>query len=173
MTFRSLRIASTLLCTLPLIWTACGGSDTPESTAPDTATPAAVAPAPSAATAAPEFTDTEWKLVAFERADGNAVSPDPTAVPTIRFNSRVSQDGATRMVGFGGCNPFFGDYTSDDDRSLSMPAPLGMTQVACPDPISSLETAVMKSLAGATSYSLDNGELTIHSTNGSLRFGGG
>jgi hypothetical protein len=31
----------------------------------------------------------------------------------------------------------------------------------------------MKSLAGATSYSLDNGELTIHSTNGSLRFGGG
>ena len=47
MTIRSLRIAVTLLCTLPLILSACGGGDTPEDTAADTAQdqPAAAADA--------------------------------------------------------------------------------------------------------------------------------
>jgi len=186
MTIRSLRIAATLLCTLPLVWTACGGSDTPEDTKPApsaAATPSAAEPTPPAAQAAPaeapaavatpEFAGTEWVLVAIEPDGGDAVTPDTTAVPMLQFNDTAGPDGVMRLTGFGGCNPFIGDYTAGDDGSLSFGEPLGMTQATCPDPIQSVESSLMKTLAGASSYSLEGGELTIRGENGSARFGGG
>jgi heat shock protein HslJ len=194
MTIRSLRTASMLLCVLPLIWTACGGSDAPEGTPKTTPeiTPqpggsadaarsgGAPAPAPTptpetAFRAAPAFTDTEWRLVALEPNDGDAITPNTVAgaVPSLQFNAKPSPDGMLRVVGFGGCNKFIGDYTAGDDGSLSLPAPLVMTQAACADPIQKLETALMKSLAGASDYSLEDDELTIRSEEGSLRFSGG
>lgn len=178
MTLRSLRIATTLLCTLPLIWTACGGSDDPEKAGPVTATPAAEEPpatdaaTPSAA-AAPAFADTEWQLVALESAEGAAMTPDPEAVPTLQFNAQPGPNGVLRVIGFSGCNRFFGDYSAGDDGRLSLPEMLGMTRMACPEPAQSLQAALMKALAGATGYTLAGGELIIQGTNGSLRLRGG
>ncbi len=182
MTIRSLRTASMLLCALPLTWTACGGSDAPETT-PE-ATPE-IAPQPGgsadtarsggapAAAAAPAFSDTEWRLLALEPSDGDPIEPAPSAVPTIQFNSTAGADGVLRTAGFAGCNFFISDYTPGDGGSLTLPAPVSMTQMACDESIMKLETAVMKALAGATGYSLDGGELTIRGSYGSLRFGGG
>ena len=173
MTTRSLRIASTLLCALPLIWTACGGSDTPEEAPPaassSKAAPAAEAPAPAAAEE-PEFANTEWKLVAL---DGNAISAAPNAVPTLQFSSAEGVTGELPMIGFSGCNNFFGNYIAGDDGSLSMLAPSGMTRKACPEPLQSIEADLMQLLEAATGYSIEDGELTIRSENGSLRFSGG
>ena len=177
MTFRSFRIASTLLCALPLIWTACDSSDTPESSAPYTSkssqAPGTEAPTPKpipTAAATPQLADTEWKLIAL---GGDAISATPDTVPTVQFTSAQGATGQLPMIGFSGCNNFFGNYTSDGDSSLSIPEPLGMTKRACDEPIQTLETALMKSLAGASSYSLDGRELTIESQNGTLRFSGG
>ena len=189
MTIRSLRIAATLLCTLPLIWTACGGSDTPEDTKPApsaAATPSAAEPTPAAAPAAPaaeapaatatataEFAETKWTLLEIEPNGGDAITTEAAAVPMLQFSGKASPDGVTRMTGFGGCNQFIGDYTAGDDGSLSIGDPLGMTMTACPDPIQNVESALMKILGGVSSYSLDGGELTIQGKNGSARFGGG
>jgi heat shock protein HslJ len=165
-----------LLCSLPLILTACGGSDAPETTptagTSAEAAPTAEVPTPAAA-AASAFTETKWELVAIHPNDGDAITPDPGAVPTLEFNAELSADGVLRVVGFSGCNHFFGDYTTGADGSLSLPAPVGMTKVACAEPIQALETALLKSLAGASGYSLENGVLTIRSENGSLHFEGG
>jgi heat shock protein HslJ len=176
MTIRPLQIASTLLCALPLIWTACGGSDTPEAAPPPPGSAkeaAAQAPATAeapAAVAEATFADIEWTLVAI---GGDAIDAPDGAVPTLLFNSQTDATGGRRMIGFSGCNRFFGDYNAGDDGSLSVGEPLGMTQAACPEPGQSLETALMKSLAGASRYSLDDDELTIESENGSLRLSGG
>jgi len=175
MMIRSLRIATTLLCTLPLIWTACGGSDAPEKPAPteENAPAAEAPPAASPAAAAPSFADVEWKLVAIEPTDGDAMTPDPEAVPTLQFSSQPGPNGVLRVIGFGGCNRFFGDYSAGDDGSLSLPETLGMTNMACPEPALTVEATLMKTLAGATGYVFDDGNLTIRGENGSLRFSGG
>ena len=179
MTIRPLRIAATLSCALPLIWTACGGSDSPDAAPPPerpaAEAPTAAAPAAAAPTAptAPKFAETEWKLVALEPSRAEAIVPVTGAVPTLRFGILAGPDGVLRMVGYSGCNRFFGDYTAGDDGSLSLSEPLGMTEMACPEPVMDLETTLMEALANASGYSLDGAELTIRFAGGSLRFSGG
>ena len=182
MTIRSLRIASTLLCALPLIWTACGGSDAPEDAPPAEATPeaAAAAPAPAATpattpatAAAPAFADIAWTLVAVEPSDGDTMVPDPQAVLMLTFLSKPGPDGSLRVFGVSGCSRFVTSYTTGNNSSLAIVLDPAATQSNCPEPSRSLWAAVTKSLAGASGYSIDEGELTIRGENGSLRFSGG
>jgi len=186
MTIRSLRIASTLLCALPLILAACGDSETPKTATPDPSqgAPPSAANAPARTPAAapatapktpsgPEFAEIDWKLVAIEPSRGDAITPDSAATPTLRFNAEPGADGVLRVVGFSGCNQFIGNYSTDSHGSLSMPAPIAMTKVACPDPIKEVENALMMSLGSAASYSIDADELTIRGEGGSLRFSRG
>lgn len=173
MTLRPLRIASLLLCALTVGLLACGGSDTPDAAPPAGEPAEGAAPETPTAATAPGFTDTEWKLMALEPSGGDAVTPGSDAVPTLQFNSKPSPDGVLRMIGFGGCNRFFGDFSASDAGSLSLPSPLGSTRMACPEPIMGLETALMQALAGASGYELDGDELTITYAGGVLRFSGG
>jgi len=173
MTVGPTRIASLLLCALPLLIAACGGDDTPTPETAPSDPPAETAPAAPEAAATPGFADTEWTLVALEPSGGAAVTPGADAVPTLQFNAKPSPDGVQRLIGFGGCNRFFGAYEAGDDGHLSLPAPLGSTRMACPEPIMGLETQLMQALASVSGYSQDGDELTITYAGGTLRFSGG
>jgi heat shock protein HslJ len=177
MTTRSLRTTGALLCTLPLLWTACGGDDAPEPPAKSTPKAAAPAEPPQAAApkspTGPDFTDTEWQLVSIEPMGSDAIAPAPDAVPTISFGAQAGSGGPERMTGFGGCNRFFGDYSVSDDGALSIPEALGSTRMACPEPIMGVETAFLQALGSASRYSLEGDALIVLYAEGALRFKGG
>jgi heat shock protein HslJ len=185
MTRRFARNTTTLLCTLSLAWTACGGSDDKPAATPaeDPAAAAraakppppraAAAAAPAAATYKPELTQIEWQLVAIEPADGARIEPADDAVPNVRFNSAATAAGVRRVVGFSGCNRFIGDYELGDDGSLGFPKTLAATQMACPEALMGLEASFTKALSEATGYAVEGDQLTITFPDGSLRFGRG
>jgi heat shock protein HslJ len=91
-----------------------------------------------------------WYLV---EVGGAPVSPmaDDTQ-PHIMLNP-----GQKRVMGFAGCNTFFGGYVRDGS-SLKF-GPVGATRMACPDLQTSLETEVFKALDQTRSWKIQDGEL--------------
>ena len=73
--------------------------------------------------------------------------PD-TAVISLGF-----ADG--QVSGRSACNSYFGGYTADDDGALSFDA-LGGTEMACEEPLMSLEAAYLSALASVTSFSVSS-----------------
>jgi heat shock protein HslJ len=74
-----------------------------------------------------------------------------------------------RLAGFAGCNNFSGSYTLDGDQ-LKI-GPVASTQMACPEPGSSVETAFHKALSGTLRYAVDGARLTATTAAGdTLRF---
>jgi heat shock protein HslJ len=81
---------------------------------------------------------------------------------TLRFESG-------RLTGFAGCNNFSGSYQLDGDR-LTI-GPVASTQMACPEPDSSIENAFHVLLAGTLRYVVDGDSLTTTAASGAaLRF---
>ena len=81
---------------------------------------------------------------------------------TIRFESG-------RLSGFAGCNNFSGSYTLDGDQ-LKI-GPVASTQMACPEPGSSIENAFHKALSGTLRYAVDGDDLSATTASGgTLRF---
>jgi len=81
---------------------------------------------------------------------------------TVRFESG-------RLTGFAGCNNFSGSYTLDGGQ-LKI-GPVASTQMACPEPGSSIETAFHKALSGSLGYAVDGDHLTATTASGdTLRF---
>jgi len=81
---------------------------------------------------------------------------------TVRFESG-------RLSGFAGCNNFSGSYTLEGDQ-LKI-GPVASTQMACPEPGSSVETAFHKALSGTLRYSVDGDALQATTAAGdTLRF---
>ncbi len=77
---------------------------------------------------------------------------------------------AGRLSGFAGCNNFSGSYSLDGDQ-LKI-GPVASTQMACPEPGSSIETAFHKALSGTLRYAVDGDVLTATTASGdTLRFG--
>jgi heat shock protein HslJ len=179
MTPRSLRAAGLLLCSLPLLLAACGGGDdepTPPRAAPEAPAPAPAEPPMAAAPETPAesvLTDVEWRLVAIQAIGAAPITPDPEGVPTLQFGSEVGPGGMPRMIGFNGCNRFFGDYVAGSDGRLEVKEPLGSTMMACPEPRMEVESAFMKALGSASRYSLEEDGLTVLYAEGALRFNGG
>ena len=102
-----------------------------------------------------------WRL---EELPG--VSPAALAQPgrpvTLRFESG-------RLSGFAGCNNFTGGYSLEGDQ-LKI-GPVASTQMACPEPGSSIETAFHKALSGTLRYAVDGDILTATNASGAtLRF---
>jgi len=94
--------------------------------------------------------------------------PQSAALPrlsrpvTVRFESG-------RLAGFSGCNSFSGGYQLDGDR-LTI-GPVASTQMACPEPGSSVETAFHEALSGTLRYLIDGDDLTFTAASGdTLRF---
>lgn len=101
-----------------------------------------------------------WQMSSYLDADGNMVSAlggtDETAVFGI--------DG--QVTGKGGCNNYFGPYTTDgEDISIG---PLGLTMMYCETPagVMEQESGYLAALDDATSYRMSGHELSLHTADG-------
>jgi len=102
-----------------------------------------------------------WQLKELPGAPSAALAKLSRPV-TLRFESG-------RLAGFAGCNNFSGGYTLDGDQ-LKV-GPVASTQMACPEPGSSIETAFHKALSGTLRYAMDGDHLTATTESGdTLRF---
>jgi heat shock protein HslJ len=74
-----------------------------------------------------------------------------------------------RLSGFAGCNNFTGSYSLDGGQ-LKI-GPVASTQMACPEPGSSIEAAFHKALSGTLSIAVDGDDLIATTASGdTLRF---
>jgi heat shock protein HslJ len=102
-----------------------------------------------------------WRLTQLPGTQSAALAQLNRPV-TVRFESG-------RLSGFAGCNNFSGSYTLDGDQ-LKI-GPVASTQMACPEPGSSVETAFHKALSGTLRYSVDGDALQVTTAAGdTLRF---
>jgi heat shock protein HslJ len=102
-----------------------------------------------------------WRLQELPGAPSAALAKLDRPV-TVRFESG-------RLSGFAGCNNFSGSYALDGDR-LQI-GPVASTQMACPEPGSSIETAVHKALSGTLRYAVVGDDLKATTAAGeTLRF---
>lgn len=135
-----------LLALAILVLPACadegGGSDGP-STDPD------------------DLTGVTWRLD--DATLKELASPDagPVVVSLVFADGQVS--------GTSGCNSYFGTYEADDDGSLSIGA-LGGTEMACEEPLMTLESAYLAALGGVVGFSVDGGVLTLEGADVRLGF---
>jgi len=102
-----------------------------------------------------------WRLQELPGARPAALAQMSRPV-TMRFESG-------RVAGFAGCNNFSGSYTLDGAQ-LQI-GPVASTQMACPEPGSSIETAVHQALKGTLRFAVDGGSLSATTASGdTLRF---
>jgi heat shock protein HslJ len=81
---------------------------------------------------------------------------------TMRFESG-------RLTGFAGCNNFMGSYATEGGQ-LQI-GQVASTQMACPEPGSSIESAFLAALTGSLLYTLDGDDLAATNAAGeTLRF---
>jgi heat shock protein HslJ len=119
---------------------------------------------PAQATGGSEMASLEngaWRLKELPGAQSAALATLKRPV-TMRLESG-------RLTGFAGCNNFSGGYALDGDQ-LKI-GPVASTQMACPEPGSSIETAFHKALSGTLRFALDGDHLTATTASGdTLRF---
>ncbi|AKD03643.1 hypothetical protein PKOR_11530 [Pontibacter korlensis] len=96
--------------------------------------------------------DAYWTLLSIEGQD--VQRPQNTKTAFIRFEERES-----RVVGFTGCNRFFGKYELGEE-SLKL-SQLGSTRMACPD--MEQENKIMDVLSRVDSYRVAGDVLTLFS----------
>lgn len=102
-----------------------------------------------------------WRLEELSGVQSAALAQLKRPV-TARFESG-------RLTGFAGCNNFNGSYTLDGDQLKF--GPVASTQMACPEPGSSVETAFHAALTGTWRHAIDGAVLTATTAAGAtLRF---
>jgi heat shock protein HslJ len=78
----------------------------------------------------------------------------------------VRFDAAGKLEGFGGCNKFFGVYSSIDDGIKV--GTLGATRMACPEPVMMRETRFLTALENAKRYVREGISLTFYDVAGNI-----
>ena len=102
-----------------------------------------------------------WRLEELPGVSGTALAQLRRPV-TVKFESG-------RLSGFAGCNNFSGGYSLEGDQ-LKI-GPVASTQMACPEPGSSIETAFHKAWSGNLRYAIDGDQLNATTASGdTLRF---
>jgi heat shock protein HslJ len=101
------------------------------------------------------------------RLDDPSIAALADDVPDTAVVSLEFADGS--VSGRSACNSYFGDYTADDDGSMSFGA-LGGTEMACEEPLMALEAAYLSALGEVTGFSLDGGALTLRGGEAPLTF---
>jgi len=94
-------------------------------------------------TTATQLEGTDWNLI---QLDGAPVVAGPGAK---RANLVLSEDGK-KLAGSGGCNQMFGTYELEKD--VLRFKPMGMTMMACLDPVMKQEQALVEALKATSSY---------------------
>jgi heat shock protein HslJ len=102
-----------------------------------------------------------WRLTHIPGAQSAALAQLNRPV-TMRLESG-------RLSGFAGCNNFTGSYSLDGNQ-LKI-GPVASTQMACPEPGSSIESTFHKALSGTLSIAVDGDHLNATTASGdTLRF---
>ncbi|MCA9940372.1 MAG: META domain-containing protein [Anaerolineales bacterium] len=113
--------------------------------------------------AAPEdnLDGTQWILTAMG-PESNPTTPLPDAPIDLAFKD-------ARVLGTGGCNRYFADYTlaAKDKITIGLP---GVTMMACRQEIMDHESQYLAALQNATSYTLTQDTLRIFYPDGVLQF---
>lgn len=111
--------------------------------------------------APPRLEGGAWRLEELPGAQSSALAKLDRPV-TVRFESG-------RLAGFAGCNNFSGGYALEGDQ-LKI-GPVASTQMACPEPGSSIERAFHQALSGTLRYTIDGDHLSATTASGAtLRF---
>jgi heat shock protein HslJ len=66
-----------------------------------------------------------------------------------------------QLSGSSGCNRYFGDVVVDGDQLTFSAGPMGMTRMACSDPIMKQEAAFIELLGRATRFAIQDGMLFL------------
>lgn len=104
---------------------------------------------------------TAWQLKELPGTQSGALTKLPRPV-AVRFESG-------RLSGFSGCNNFTGSYALEGDRVVI--GPVASTQMACPEPGSTVEQAFHGALKGSWHIEVAGDELTAKTDSGeTLRF---
>ncbi len=106
--------------------------------------------------------DTAWVLLRFGEQGNLQAVLEGTEI-TATFNNQGSQ-----IEGSGGCNTYFGKYQAEKNE-LSI-SDLASTEMACPNPEGVLEQEqrYLSALRAAGSYTIEDGELRISSSDNRL-----
>ena len=110
----------------------------------------------AAAGAAVGLEGAAWRLTELPGAQSAALAKLARPV-TLRFESG-------RLTGFAGCNSFSGGYRLEGGQLVI--GQLASTQMACPEPGSSIETAFHKALSGTLRYAVDGDHLSATNASG-------
>lgn len=94
---------------------------------------------------------TDWQMTSLV-VDGSMTPAIDGLAVTISFKD-------TTVEGFGGCNTYFGDYTSDDG-SLSL-GPLGSTMAICDAGISDQEFVYLSHLSAVDGFRIERDQLIL------------
>jgi uncharacterized lipoprotein YbaY len=98
--------------------------------------------------------DTTWMLESYgDRGNLNTLIEDTEI--TIEFKSVEGQ-----FSGTAGCNHYFGGYDVKGSN-LSIPGPIGATEMSCGEDIDKQEREYLTMLQAARSYNIEDGRLTI------------
>ncbi len=131
---------------------ATAAAEMPGSDATPAATPDAAAP----------LAGTEWRLATFGPPGGEAPPLDETEI-TLGFPD------AETVRGSAGCNTYSGTYELGDG-SLAFDA-FAATEMACPNTaVMEQESAFLQALGAATSFTLEEGRLTLSGSDANLIF---
>ena len=66
-----------------------------------------------------------------------------------------------KVSGYGGCNRFFGSYSSTQLNELSF-SEIGLTKMACPEQMMESETELFSILKMTASYKREGNQLSLH-----------
>lgn len=91
----------------------------------------------------------QWQLQSMEGQTLSAVNPPPD----MQFDS-------ARVSGFGGCNRYFGNYTSSNDGVFSVGA-IGATKMACMGERDQVEQRYLRLLQQAKIYAVTRDRLHL------------
>jgi heat shock protein HslJ len=112
-----------------------------------------------------------WRVVLIDMSDGEDLTPDPDAIPTLTFSDEATPTGSRMLTGFTGCNRLTASYDAGRSGSLAISGSPAMTRMACPEDITRVEQILMVALESARSYSVEDAVLTIVFGGGQIRLG--
>jgi heat shock protein HslJ len=147
------KILVAALMTIALIATACGGGQSPASTAPAAPTNPPDQPKAQPPSGKDTLDGTSWTLATL-----NGQAPLKGTTVTLNFV-------AGKAAGSDGCNNYSGSYTADG-TNIKFSQSMAATMMACPDPIMKQATAYMQALGQAATYKADAKQLTLYDASG-------
>jgi len=113
-----------------------------------------------------EMIGVTWELAVIERGMQSAEDLRGVGITLVFIDG-------SKIGGKGGCNSFFGEYSTGAGQSLTFSG-IGSTLIGCEEPIASREVRYFGALQGVTSYTLSGDRLDLafsdDSGQGTLRY---